>query len=186
MGYTGKSLAAFKLTKGWHEQVDIAHSYLDRATRKMKKWADKKQYHTKYKVGDMVFVKLLPQQFNSLRLVHKGLVMRYERPFPILGKVRKVSYRVELPSRLKIHPDFHISYIKPYHGDKDDPSRWMSKRAPTTVVTSYDKEVEHIVVDRVVRKRGLPPTTEYLVKWKGLPESEVSWEPSDALWQFSE
>ncbi|KAL6349849.1 hypothetical protein AAG906_001736 [Vitis piasezkii] len=119
-----------------------------------------------YKDGDMVLVKLLPQQFKSLRPVHKGLVRRYEEPFPILGKVGKVSYRVELPPRLKIHLVFH--------------------RAPTTVVTSYDKEVEHVLVDRVIRRRGVPPATEYLVKWKGLPESEASWEPADALWQFQE
>ena len=32
----------------------------------------------------------------------------------------------------------------------------------------------------------MPLTIEYLVKWKGLPESEASWEPKDALWQFQE
>ena len=103
----------------------------------MKKWADKNQCHTEYKAGDMVLVKLLPQQFKSLRSVHKGLVMRYERLFPIFEKVGKVSYKVELPLRLKIHPVFHISYLKPYHEDKDDLSQGLSKRAPTTVVTSY-------------------------------------------------
>ena len=107
-------------------------------------------------------------------------------PFPILGKVGKVSYRVELPPTLKIHPVFHASYLKPYHGDKDNPSRGLSKRAPTAVVTSYDKEVELILADRVIRRRGVPPATEYLVKWKGLPESEASWEPAEALWQFQE
>ena len=60
----------------------------------------------------------------------------------------------------------------------------MSKRAPTAVVTSYDKEVEHVLVDRVIRRRGVPPATDYLVKWKRLPESEASWVPADALWQF--
>ena len=113
----------------------------------MKKWADKKRRHTEYKVGDMVLVKLIPQQFKSLRPVHKGLVRRYEGPFPILGKVDKVSYGVELPPRLKIHPIFHVSYLRPYHEDKDDPSRGFSKRAPIAVVTSYDKEVEHIIAD---------------------------------------
>ncbi|RVW76146.1 Transposon Ty3-I Gag-Pol polyprotein [Vitis vinifera] len=184
--YTGRSPAAFKFAKGWHEQADIARSYLDKATKKMKKWADKKRRHTEYKVGDMVLVKLLLQQFKSLRPVHKGLVRRYEGPFPILGKVDKVSYKVELPPRLKIHPVFHVSYLKPYHEDKDDPSRGLSKRAPTAVVTSYDKEVEHIIADRIIRRRGVPPTTEYLVKWKELPESEASWEPTNALWQFQE
>ena len=130
----------------------------------------------------MVLVKHLPQQFKSLRSVHKGLVRKYEGPFPILGKVGKVSYKVELPSRLKIHPVFHVSYLKPYHEDKDDQSRGFSKRAPTVVVTSYDKEVEHVLANRVIRRRGVPPATEYLVKWNGLPKSEASWEPGDALW----
>ena len=62
----------------------------------------------------------------------------------------------------------------------------MSKRAPTPIVTSYDKEVEHIIVNQVIRRRGVPPATEYLVKWKGIPESEASWELADALWQFQE
>ena len=87
---------------------------------------------------------------------------------------------------MKIHPVFHASYLKPYHGDKDDPSLGLSKRAPTTVVTSYDKEVEHVLADRVIRRRGVPLATEYLVKWKGLPESEASWEPVEALWQLQE
>ena len=47
---------------------------------------------------------------------------RYEGLFPILGKVGKVSYKVELPSRLKIHHVFHMSYLKPYDENKDNPS----------------------------------------------------------------
>ncbi|RVW20599.1 Retrovirus-related Pol polyprotein from transposon 17.6 [Vitis vinifera] len=31
IGYTGRSPAAFKFMKGWHEQADIVHSYLDKA-----------------------------------------------------------------------------------------------------------------------------------------------------------
>ena len=84
---------------------------MDKAAKKIKKWTDKKQCHMEYKVGDMVLVKLLPQQFKSLRLVHKGLMRRYAGPFPIFGKVKKVSYKVKLPPRLKIHPVFHISYL---------------------------------------------------------------------------
>ena len=152
MGYTRRSLTVFKFTKGWHEQVDITRLYLGKTARKMKKWADKKLRHTNNKVRDIVLVKLIPQQFKLLRSLHNGLVMRYERPFPILGKVGKVSYRIELPSRLKIHLIFHVSYLKPYHRDKDDPSRKMSKRAPIVIMTSYDKEVEHIIADRVIKR----------------------------------
>ena len=54
------------------------------------------------------------------------------------------------------------------------------------VVTSYDKEVEHIIANRVIRRQGVPPATKYLVKWKGLPKSKANWETTDALWQFQE
>ncbi|RVX02486.1 hypothetical protein CK203_031144 [Vitis vinifera] len=94
---------------------------------------------------------------------------RRHTEYKVGDMVGKVSYRVELSPRLKIHPVFHTSYLKPYHEDKDNPNRGFSKRASTAVVTSYDKEVEHIIADRVIRRRGVPPATEYLVKWKGLP-----------------
>ncbi|KAL5800665.1 hypothetical protein ACOSQ3_032297 [Xanthoceras sorbifolium] len=183
VGYTGRSPGSYKLAKDWQEQADIARSYLDKAARKMKKWADKKRRRVEFQVGDLVLVKLLPQQFKAFRKVHKGLVRKYEGPFPILKKVGKVSYKVELPPRLKIHPVFHVSHLKPYHADTEDPSRGESSRAPTAVVTSYDKEVEEILADRVVRKRGVPRSSEYLIKWKGLPTSEATWEPKEALWQ---
>ena len=131
-----------------------------------------------------MLVKLIPQQFKSFRKVHKGLVRKYEGPFPILGRVDKVSYKVELPPRLKIHPVFHVSNLKPYHEDKEDPDRGISTRAPTTVVTSYDKEVDYIIADQVLRKNNFQRYKEYLVKWKGLLESEASWEPVNTLWQF--
>ena len=120
-GYTGKSPAAYKFAKGWHEQADIARSYLGKAAKKMKKWADKRRRHAEFQVGDMVLVKIIPIQFKSFRKVHKGLVRKYEGPFPILRRVGKVSYKVELPPRLKIHPVFHVSNLKPYHEDKEDP-----------------------------------------------------------------
>lgn len=66
--------------------------------------------------------------------------------FPILRKIGKVYYRVKLPSRLKIHPIFHASHLNPYHEENDDASCGISKRAPTVTVTSYDKEMEHIMI----------------------------------------
>ncbi|GKB68081.1 2-(3-amino-3-carboxypropyl)histidine synthase subunit 2-like protein [Tanacetum coccineum] len=93
----------------------------------------------------------------------------------------KVSYRVQQPPKLKIHPVFHVSFLKPYHGDEEDPGRGASKRAPTVVVTSYDREVEEILSDRTIRRRGVPSYKEYLIKWRDLPDSEASWEAEDLL-----
>lgn len=83
-----------------------------------------------------------------------------------------------------MHSVFHVSMLKPYHEDKDDPSRGISKRTSTAVVDSYDKEADIILDDHTIRKCGVPPSKEYFVKWKGLLESEVTWELANALWQF--
>ncbi|KAK2981684.1 hypothetical protein RJ640_010454, partial [Escallonia rubra] len=39
----------------------------------------------------------------ELRVAIKGLVRRYKRPSPVLAKVGKASYRMELPLKLKLH-----------------------------------------------------------------------------------
>ncbi|GJQ95654.1 reverse transcriptase [Tanacetum coccineum] len=132
---------------------------LDKAAKNMKKWAVKR--------GDT----------SSSRSGGSG-------PFSVIGRVGKVSYRVQLPPKLKIHPVFHVSFLKLYHGDEEDPERGVSKRAPTAVVTSYDREVEEILLDRMIRRRGVPSYKEYLIKWHDLPDSEASWEAEDLLWQF--
>ncbi|KAH9736089.1 Endonuclease [Citrus sinensis] len=157
--YRGKSPVIHKLAREWHEEADITQAYLDKVARKMKKWADTRRRHVEFKECDQVMIKLLPQQFKTLRKVHNGL---------------------------KIHPVFHVSFLKPYHEDVRDPSRGESRRAPTAIVTAFDKDVDYIIADCVVRRRSVPPYNEYLVKWKNLPESEATWECEDDLWQFAE
>lgn len=45
----------------------------------------------------------------------------------------------------------------------------------------YEKKAEKILKKR--SRKGHP--TEYLVKWKGLPESKATWEPSTVLGGFA-
>ncbi|XP_068666363.1 uncharacterized protein [Aristolochia californica] len=148
----------------------------------MKKHADEKRWPLEFKVGDLVMIKLPPQQFKALRGKHKGLVRRYEGPYPITKRVGKVSYQVQLPPSLMIHPVFHASILKPYHADAEDPSRGVSKCAPPLMTSSFDKEVEYIISDRIKRRRGVQPKMEYLVKWSEFLENEVTWEEAKALW----
>ncbi|KAG8379886.1 hypothetical protein BUALT_Bualt07G0135900 [Buddleja alternifolia] len=177
---------AAKMAKSWAEQSNLAKSFLEKARRKMKKWADPKRRHLEFNVGDKVLIKLIPQQFKAFRGMHKGLVRKYEGPYPVVAKVGKVSYRLDLPSTLKIHPVFHVSMLRPYQEDEEDPNRGESHRAPPVVTKSFDKEIEEVLSHKVVRHRGVKPTTHYFIKWKGLPESDATWESQDELWQFQD
>ncbi|XP_070022786.1 uncharacterized protein [Nicotiana sylvestris] len=57
VAFEGKSLGAYRMAKGWEEQLDTAKSYLDKAAKKMKKFADRKRRPMDYRVGDMVMAK---------------------------------------------------------------------------------------------------------------------------------
>ena len=49
---------------------------------------------------------------------------------------------------------------------------------------SREKEIKNILAERVTRRQGVPPMIEYLVRWKGLPKRQVSWEHMDYLRRF--
>ncbi len=182
--YGGPNPAAYRFARDWQEQNDLARACLHKASKRNKKWADQNRRDVQYQVGDSVLAKLhLILRHNGL---HKGLVRRYEGPFRVVKKVGKVAYKLELPEKLKLHPVFHVSMLKPFHEDGEDPERNKSKRAPMGVKTAYDRAVENIAGDRVVRRKHYRPRHEYLVRWKGFPESETSWEPAEALWQFQD
>ncbi|GJT14830.1 retrovirus-related pol polyprotein from transposon TNT 1-94 [Tanacetum coccineum] len=67
--YEGSSPAAYKTMKEWHEQEDLARASLDKAAKKMKKWADEKRRHVKFKCS----------QLGSGRLIYGSLQKEIKR-----------------------------------------------------------------------------------------------------------
>ncbi|XP_070045808.1 uncharacterized protein [Nicotiana tomentosiformis] len=152
----------------------------------MKKFADRKRRPTDYRVGDMVMVKFNPRQFKALWGMHQNLIRKYEGSFKIVAKVGKISYKLDMPSYLKIYPVFHASMLKPYYEDKDDPSKGQSSRAPITITSSHDREIEAIIDYQARRKQGQKATAMFLVHWKGQSPEEATWERYEDLWQFKD
>lgn len=58
--YGGKSLAAFRFAKAWHKQAELARTYLNKASKRMKKCTDKRRRHIEFQVGDLVLVNYCP------------------------------------------------------------------------------------------------------------------------------
>ncbi|ERN18087.1 hypothetical protein AMTR_s00046p00226540 [Amborella trichopoda] len=127
--YGGRNLAAYRFVKGWHKKTNLARSYLEKAAKRMKNWANKKR--------------------------------RLARTLPHNQKGGEVSYKLELFAQLKIHPVFHVSQLKSYHEDLDDPSRGISKRASPATTSCFDKEVESVLANRKVQHHGFLPYREY-------------------------
>ncbi|KAK3006922.1 hypothetical protein RJ639_016777 [Escallonia herrerae] len=168
--------------KEWRQNIDLAHSYLEKAARRMKKHTDKNRRSQEFNVGDKVMVKLLPQDRKFLRGRDSRLLQKYEGPLTIVKKIGEMAYKVEPPhwwSR-QHHPVFHVSMFKPFYEDTTDPSRGQIRKQGLKPKLAGKRVIEAILNDRVItayRKSH----QEYLVKWQGQMDEENTWEPAADL-----
>jgi transposase InsO family protein len=152
------------------EEVSSSQEIADKA---MKLAHDK--YGTEFptfKPGDQVWL-----DGKNLRLQHPKVKLAPKRfgPFKIKDALGPVTYRLKLPSKWKIHPVFHLSLLMPY---KETPQHGPNflKPPPEEIEGTPEYEVESIVQSRVHRGH-----LQYLVKWKGYPEADNTWEPTGHL-----
>ncbi|KAE8689004.1 Detected protein of unknown function [Hibiscus syriacus] len=124
VGYQGPNPSAYQFAKEWQESYELARACLHKARKRTKKWADKNRRDVNFQEGDLVLAKLTNILRNQDR--HKGLVRRYEGPFKILKRIGTMAYRLNLPKTIRAHPVLHVSLLKPFHPDKDDPDRSIS------------------------------------------------------------
>jgi hypothetical protein len=91
--------------------------------------------------------------------------------------VGKSAYKLELPTGWGIHNVFHESKLKPAHKPQFPKQKETRPRPPPEIIDGNEEhEVEE--VQGVRNKQG---KKQFLVKWKGLPQEESSWEPEENL-----
>ena len=119
----------------------------------------------KFKKGDKVWL-------DSSLIIHKGnkkFIQRTLGPYKILEKVTEVSYKLDLPKSLRIHPIVHVSSLEPNYEDNFN----RITPSPSPIIINDEEEYE---VEEILDKRKHYSKIQYLIKWKGYPLSEVSWE----------
>ncbi|KAL2506923.1 reverse transcriptase [Abeliophyllum distichum] len=85
--------------KSGNEISKLFGSYLEKAQKQYKKSADQKHRFLEFNVGDLVMVKLpepTPLQGNERK--DSRLMSKYIGPLPIMKRIGRVAYRIELPS----------------------------------------------------------------------------------------
>ncbi|RVX13374.1 hypothetical protein CK203_021016 [Vitis vinifera] len=87
----------------------------------MKKYADHDRRPLEFQVGDKVLLKLTLQIWKKIsnKTRQRGLIPKYNGLFEVIKQVGQVAYMLKLPERLKLHPTFHVSFLKPYYEDLD-------------------------------------------------------------------
>jgi Chromo (CHRromatin Organisation MOdifier) domain/Integrase zinc binding domain len=129
---------------------------------------------SKYTQGQRVWLegKNLPISHGMVKLSPK----RYG-PFSITKLVSPVASQLDLPVSWNIHPVFHNSLLTPYvetnaHGPN------FTRPPPDLINGEVEYEVEAI---RSHHYFGKNKRLQYLLKWKGYPEANNTWESEDHL-----
>nr|GEX06718.1 putative reverse transcriptase domain-containing protein [Tanacetum cinerariifolium] len=101
------------------EMIVLIKQRIQAAQDRQKSYADLKRKSMEFKVWDRVMLKVSSLK-GVVRFGKRGkLNPRYVGPFKVLGKVRKVAYRLELPQELsRVHHTFHVSNLKKCYADK--------------------------------------------------------------------
>ena len=126
--------------------------------------------------GDKVY--LLTKNLKSKRPSSKLDHVRIG-PFEVEKQTSKVNYRLKLPAKAQIHPNFHVSLLEP-----------APKNAPIQTEWNIEEEKEYDV-EKILDSRKINGKDHYLVKWLGYGNKENSWEPTEnfspeAFWKIEE
>ena len=122
----------------------------------------------KYQVGDQVWLEGRHLRTNQPTA---KLSPRRHGPFPIVQVMSPVNYRLKLPTQWSIHDVFHMDLLTPYHETLAHGANYS--RLPPDLVDG----VEEFEVERVLdsRRHGRGRKLQYLIKWKGYPDSDNQW-----------
>jgi hypothetical protein len=98
-------------------------------------------------------------------------------PCKVIRKFGANTYEIELPDGVGISSIFNVAYLYPYKveevGAKVEQEEIQWKKQMPVV---EKPQMESIIDKRISKKTRRKDYFEYLVKWKGHPVEDVSWE----------
>ena len=142
---------------------------------KVQKWWTKgKTLEQRYNAGDQVWLegRNLQIDWPSAKLAPKR-----HGPFRIKKVLSPIMYQLELPPQWKIHDIFHVDLLTPYRETELHRPNF-TKPPPDLIDGEEEYEIEEVLQSR---KYGRGRKVQYLVKWKGYPDSENQWVNWDDL-----
>ena len=173
------SITGPDLIRDTSENVSLIRQRLLTAQSWQKSYANLRRRPSEFKVGDHVFLKVMPER-GVVRFDKRGkLSPRFIGPFEILERIDTVAYRLALPpSMSSVHEVFHVSMLRRYTLDPTHVVDWGEievdtdgtfEEAPMCIMDSQDQVLRRKTV-RLVR-----------VLWQHRGVDESTWECEDTM-----
>ena len=177
-GTKPRSTTLRKLDAKTHLQ---AHEALDQTRESKSKYSDRKaKQQPDIAVGDLVM--LNAKKIRTVRPTKK-LSPKLYGPFKVMEKRGNRAFNLEISTRWKIHPIFHVSLLEPYR-NSNHPGREKPPGEPEEIDCDLEWEVERIVKSEIITyvpRRRRMQEIRYFIKWAGCSEDENTWEPPESL-----
>jgi transposase InsO family protein len=160
------------------EALILAKESLAAAQERQATAADTRRRDHDFKVGDQVLLSLenITLPADRTRTSQK-LLARFAGPHTIVEQLSPVSFRLELPPTMNIHPVFHVDRFRHYHPSP----AVLGPRTPARPAPEIVDDEEEYVVEGIAEHRISNNRREYLVQWEGFPREDWTWEPEDNL-----
>ena len=156
---TEKALQHDKLLQQTHTMMS---DYLQETSERIQHQIDKKsKIAPQLKKGDKVY--LLTRNWKTKKPKTKKLDNIKVRLFSVEEKTGPVNIKIQLPRDARVYPNFHILMIEP--ADQSTPLQETFYYQP--------EEEQEFEVEQILARKS----QQYLVKWKGYPDPENTWEP---------
>jgi hypothetical protein len=94
----------------WH-LWELAKANLEKAHKRYKDFADKSRWEVKFQEGDEVWLNI--KNFWLQEGLNHKFLGPYVGPFKMLEKKLSDIYKLKLLENLRVHPTFHVSFLKP-------------------------------------------------------------------------
>jgi hypothetical protein len=122
----------------------------------------------KYQVGDQVWLKGHHLRTNQPTA---KLAPKHHGPFTVVQVMSPVNYRLELPTQWSIHNVFHTDLQTPYRKTLTHSENYQCP-LPDLVGGMEEYKVEKVLDSR---QYGHGHKLQYLITWKGYPDSDNQW-----------
>ena len=176
--HTSPVPSAAQFADRMQEGLESAKKCLAAAQARQKRYYDKGHRDISFQPGDQVLLrsKHIHMRTPQGRKSTPKLLPKWLGPFEVVKSVGAVSYRLDLPGTMKIHPVFHVSLLNHYLSDG-------RVQPPGAILIDGEAyfTIERILDHRVNKRRHHATHLEYLVKWLDYGAEHNSWEPESSL-----